>query len=101
MAQGSGNLLLPFFGGIPATAAIALKVWPSKSGAQTRLAGMIHAVVLLLSMLVFAPVMSQIPMPALAGVLIVTAWRMNEWRNDHRSYLFINIGQLFYCLFLQ
>ena len=51
-----------------------------KSGAQTRLAGMIHAVVLLLSMLVFAPVMSQIPMPSLAGVLIVTAWRMNEWR---------------------
>ncbi|XIN34981.1 SulP family inorganic anion transporter [Enterococcus faecium] len=79
MAQGIGNLLLPFFGGIPATAAIARTSVAIKSGAQTRLAGMIHAVVLLLSMLVFAPVMSQIPMPALAGVLIVTAWRMNEW----------------------
>ena len=80
VAQGVGNLLLPFFGGIPATAAIARTSVAIKSGAQTRLAGMIHAVVLLLSMLVFAPVMSQIPMPALAGVLIVTAWRMNEWR---------------------
>ena len=80
VAQGVGNLLLPFFGGIPATAAIARTSVAIKSGAQTRLAGMIHAVVLLLSMLVFAPVMSQIPMPSLAGVLIVTAWRMNEWR---------------------
>ena len=51
MAQG-GNLLLPFFGGIPATAAIARTSVAIKSGAQTRLAGMIHAVVLLLSMLV-------------------------------------------------
>ncbi len=40
---------------------------------------MIHALVLFLSMMILAPVMSQIPMPALAGVLIVTAWRMNEW----------------------
>ncbi|WP_165003056.1 MULTISPECIES: SulP family inorganic anion transporter [unclassified Enterococcus] len=79
VAQGIGNILLPFFGGIPATAAIARTSVAIKSGAQTRLAGMIHAVVLLLSMLVLAPIMSQIPMPALAGVLIVTAWRMNEW----------------------
>ena len=50
-----------------------------KSGAQTRLAGIIHALVLFLSMIIFAPIMSNIPMPALAGVLIVTAWRMNEW----------------------
>jgi SulP family sulfate permease len=49
-----------------------------KSGAQTRLAGIFHAVFLLLSMLLLSPVMSKIPMPALAGVLVVTAWRMNE-----------------------
>ncbi|GEK36512.1 SulP family inorganic anion transporter [Enterococcus thailandicus] len=86
VAQGIGNLLLPFFGGIPATAAIARTSVAIKSGAQTRLAGIIHAGVLFLSMLVFAPVMSQIPMPALAGVLIVTAWRMNEWETIHELF---------------
>lgn len=79
VAQGVGNLVLPFFGGIPATAAIARTSVAIKSGAQTRLAGIIHAFVLFLSMLFFAPIMSKIPMPALAGVLIVTAWRMYEW----------------------
>ena len=80
VAQGIGNLVLPFFGGIPATAAIARTSVAIKSGAQTRLAGIIHALVLFLSMIIFAPIMSNIPMPALAGVLIVTAWRMNEWK---------------------
>ncbi len=79
VAQGIGNLVLPFFGGIPATAAIARTSVAIKSGAQTRLAGIIHALVLFLSMIIFAPIMSNSPMPALAGVLIVTAWRMNEW----------------------
>lgn len=79
IAQGIGNILSPFFGGIPATAAIARTSVAIKSGANTRLAGMIHAIVLLVSMLVLGPVMSQIPLSALAGVLLVTAWRMNEW----------------------
>lgn len=79
IAQGIGNILSPFFGGIPATAAIARTSVAIKSGANTRLAGMIHAIVLLISMLVLAPIMSQIPLSALAGVLLVTAWRMNEW----------------------
>jgi SulP family sulfate permease len=79
VAQGIGNLLIPFFGGIPATAAIARTSVAIKSGARTRLAGIIHAVGLLLSMLLLAPLMSRIPLSALAGVLIVTAWRMNEW----------------------
>ena len=79
VAQGIGNLILPFFGGIPATAAIARTSVAIKSGAQTRLAGIIHALVLFLSMIILAPIMSNIPMPALAGVLLVTAWRMNEW----------------------
>ena len=79
MAQGIGNIVLPFFGGIPATAAIARTSVAIKSGAQTRLTGIVHAIALLIFMLVLAPVMSRIPLCALAGVLMVTAWRMNEW----------------------
>lgn len=78
-AQGLGNMLIPFFGGVPATAAIARTSVAIKSGGKTRLTSIIHAVVLLLSMFVLAPVMSKIPSSALAGILIVTAWRMNEW----------------------
>src|SRR5207244_9195773 len=74
-----GNLLIPFFGGVPATAAIARTSVGIKSGGQTRLVSIIHALALLASMFVLAPVMSRIPLAALAGVLMVTAWRMNEW----------------------
>ncbi len=81
IAQGVGNILLPFFGGIPATAAIARTSVAVKSGAKTRLTGVFHAVGLLISMFLLAPVMSKIPLAALAGVLMVTAWRMNEWES--------------------
>ncbi len=81
LAQGLGNMLLPFLGGIPATAAIARTSVGIKAGGQTRLTGMIHALVLMLSMFVLAPLMSKIPLAALAGVLMVTAWRMNDWQN--------------------
>lgn len=86
VAQGIGNIILPFFGGIPATAAIARGSVAIKSGAVTRLTGIFHALFLLLSMFLFAPLMSNIPLSALAGVLMVTAWRMNDWENIH--YLF-------------
>ena len=79
IAQGVGNMVLPFFGGIPATAAIARTSVAIKSGAKTRLTGVFHALALLVFMLALSPVMSQIPLCALAGVLMVTAWRMNEW----------------------
>lgn len=79
VAQGIGNILLPFFGGVPATAAIARTSVAIKSGGETRLTSVVHAIVLLLSMFVLGDVMSAIPLSALAGVLIVTAWRMNEW----------------------
>lgn len=79
IAQGIGNMILPFFGGIPATAAIARTSVAIKSGAQTRLAGIFHALFLFLSMIIFAPIMSQIPMAALASVLLITSWRMHEW----------------------
>ena len=81
IAQGIGNILLPFLGGVPATAAIARTSVAIKSGQKTRLTGIIQGVVLLLSMFIFSPFMSEIPLSALAGVLIVTAWRMNEWAN--------------------
>lgn len=79
IAQGVGNIVVPFFGGVPATAAIARTSVAIKSGAQTRLCGIIHAIGLLISMFLLAPVMAKIPLSALAGVLMVTAWRMNEW----------------------
>ena len=79
IAQGVGNLIVPFFGGVPSTAAIARTSVAIKSGAQTRLTGIIHGIGLLLSMLFLAPVMSNIPMASLAGILMVTAFRMNEW----------------------
>ncbi|MCB0102647.1 MAG: SulP family inorganic anion transporter [Anaerolineales bacterium] len=79
IAQGLGNMLIPFFGGVPATAAIARSSVGIKSGGQTRLVSIIHAIGLLLSMFLLTPLMEQIPLAALAGVLMVTAARMSEW----------------------
>lgn len=79
IAQGIGNMVIPFFGGVPATAAIARSSVGIKSGGQTRLVSIIHAVGLLLSMFLLTPFMERIPLAALAGVLMVTAVRMNEW----------------------
>jgi SulP family sulfate permease len=79
IAQGVGNILIPFFGGVPATAAIARTSVGIKSGGRTRMVSIIHALALLASMFILAPLMSRIPLAALAGVLMVTAWRMNEW----------------------
>lgn len=79
LAQGVGNLILPFFGGVPATAAIARTSVAIKSGGKTRLTSIIHSVGLLISMFLLGPVMSKIPLSALAGILMVTAFRMNEW----------------------
>lgn len=79
IAQGIGNMIIPLFGGVPATAAIARTSVAIKSGCETRLTGIFHAFGLLASMFVLSDIMSQLPLSALAGVLIVTAWRMNEW----------------------
>lgn len=79
IGQGIGNMVLPFFGGIPATAAIARTSVGIKSGGQTRLVSVVQSIGLLLSMFLLAPIMAQVPLAALAGVLFVTAWRMNEW----------------------
>jgi sulfate permease, SulP family len=79
MAQGLGNIVIPFLGGVPATAAIARTSVAIKSGAKTRLVSVIHSLMLLLAALLLAPVISRVPLAALAGVLAVTAFRMNEW----------------------
>lgn len=79
MAQGIGNIVIPLFGGIPATAAIARTSVAIKSGGQTRLVSVFHSVVLLASMFLLGGVMSRIPLSALAGVLMITAFRMNDW----------------------
>jgi len=88
IAQGIGNFIIPFFGGVPATAAIARTSVAIKSGGNTRLVSILHSFGLLASMFLLGPIMSQIPLSALAGVLIMTAWRMNEWKEI--KYIFRN-----------
>lgn len=83
IGQGLGNLIIPFFGGVPATAAIARTSVGIKSGAATRLASLVHALVLLLSVFALGPLIGRIPLAALGGVLLMTAWRMNEWESLH------------------
>ena len=85
-AQGLGNVIIPFFGGIPATAAIARTSVAIKSGQQTRLTSIIHALGLLASMFLLSPFMSRIPLASLAGVLLVTSWRMNEWHSIRQIF---------------
>ncbi len=79
VAQGVGNIIIPFFGGVPATAAIARSSVAIKSGQQTRLTSIIHSLGLIASMLLLGKVMGNIPLSALSGVLMVTAFRMNDW----------------------
>ncbi|MEO8288327.1 MAG: SulP family inorganic anion transporter [Chloroflexota bacterium] len=79
IAQGVGNIVIPFFGGVPATAAIARITVGVKAGGATRLVSIIHSVALLLSALFLGAIIGRIPLAALAGVLMVTAFRMNEW----------------------
>ncbi|MGB8259524.1 MAG: SulP family inorganic anion transporter [Terracidiphilus sp.] len=79
MAQGLANIASPVFGGIPATGAIARTATNIRSGARTPMAGMIHAVTLLIILLVAAPLASYIPLATLAGILFIVAWNMGEW----------------------
>ena len=79
IGQGLANLIVPFFGGIPATGAIARTAVNVRSGGKTRLSGIIHGVALAAIILIFAPLAAQIPLAALAGILIVVSIRMIEW----------------------
>ncbi|MGD9977449.1 MAG: SulP family inorganic anion transporter [Bacteroidales bacterium] len=81
IAQGIANVVTPFFGGIPATGAIARTATNVRSGARTPIAGIVHALTLLLIMLFFGKWAKLIPMSCLAGILIVVSYNMSEWRN--------------------
>ena len=80
MAQGAANIIVPLFGGIPVTGAIARTMTNINNGGRTPIAGIIHAVVLLLILLFLGPLTKHIPMACLAGVLVVVSYNMSEWR---------------------
>lgn len=80
VAQGAANIITPFFGGIPATGAIARTMTNINNGGRTPIAGIIHAVVLLLIVLFLGDLTKHIPMACLAGVLVMVAYNMSEWR---------------------
>lgn len=80
IAQGVGNICSGLFGGIPATGAIARTAANVKNGGRSPIAGIVHAIVLLLVLVVLMPYASLIPMPIIAAVLFIVAYNMSEWR---------------------
>ena len=80
VAQGAGNIASALFGGIPATGAIARTAANIKNGGRTPVAGIVHAVVLLLVLLVLMPYAGLIPMPTIAAILLMVAYNMSHWR---------------------
>ena len=80
VAQGAGNITSALFGGIPATGAIARTAANIKNGGRTPIAGMVHAVTLLLILVVLMPYAALIPMPTIAAILFMVAYNMSEWR---------------------
>ncbi len=91
IAQGLANIVVPLFGGIPATGAIARTATNVKNGGRTPIAGIVHSIVLLLIMLFLGSWAKLIPMACLAGILIVVAYNMSEWR----SFKTIMMGPVF------
>ena len=84
MAQGVANMMSPLFGGIPATGTIARTVTNIKSGAFSPIAGIVHAVTLLIVILAAAPLASNIPLAALAAILVYVAANMGNWKEFFR-----------------
>ena len=80
IAQGVANVVTPFFGGIPATGAIARTMANINNGGRTPVAGIVHALMLLLVLICFGPLVGMIPMACLAGVLIIVSYNMSGWR---------------------
>jgi sulfate permease, SulP family len=80
IGQGVANIVSPMFGGLPATGAIARTATSIRAGAQSPLAGIIHSLTLLCVLLFAAPLVSYVPMAALAGILMIVAYNMGEWR---------------------
>jgi SulP family sulfate permease len=89
LAQGFANIGSAFFGGLPATGAIARTATNVRAGGKTPVSGIVHALTILLVMLLAAPLAGYLAMPALAGLLILTAWNMSEphkWRGYMQSH---------------
>jgi SulP family sulfate permease len=84
MAQGIANFISPLFGGLPATGTIARTTTNVRAGAKTPIAGIVHALTLFAIVLVAAPLAKNIPLSALAGILLFVAWNMGEWREFAR-----------------
>ena len=80
IAQGAANIVSPIFGGIPVTGAIARTMTNINNGGRTPVAGIIHAIVLLLILLFLGPLTKHIPMSCLAGVLVIVSYNMSDWR---------------------
>jgi SulP family sulfate permease len=84
MAQGIANMVVPVFGGIPVTGTIARTVTNVRAGGTSPVAGVVHALALLLIVLVAAPLAHHVPLAALAGILLFVAWNMGEWHEFAR-----------------
>lgn len=103
MAQGIANLVTPFFGGMPATGTIARTVTNVRAGASSPVAGIVHALTLLVVVLVAAPLAQHVPLAVLAGILVFVAWNMGEWhefspymlRRFSQHYRFLMLGTFF------
>jgi SulP family sulfate permease len=101
MAQGIANIVVPFFGGLPATGTIARTVTNIRSGAVSPVAGMVHAITILVTVLVAAPLAKNIPLASLAAILLIVAFNMGEWREFVRlkqfsiNYRVIMLGTFF------
>ncbi|MDR1381367.1 MAG: sulfate permease [Tannerella sp.] len=80
IAQGAANIVVPFFGGIPVTGAIARTMTNINNGGRSPVAGITHALILLMILLFLGPLTRHIPMSCLAGVLIIVSYNMSEWR---------------------
>jgi SulP family sulfate permease len=84
LTQGFANMVVPFFGGMPATGTIARTVTNVKNGATSPIAGIVHALALLVVVLVAAPLAQYIPLAALSAILMSVAWNMGAWREFYR-----------------
>ncbi len=86
IAQGAANMVVPWFGGVPSSAAISRTAVAIRSGAQTRVTSIMHALVLLAGIFLLGPLIAAIPISALAGVLLWTAWNMCDWQTLRRFW---------------
>jgi len=98
IGQGIGNLLVPFFGGIAATGALARTATNIRSGARTPVASIVHSLVILLAILLLAPLIAYIPMAALAGLLLKVAWNMADLRHFRHTLLSAPKSDIFVLL---